>query len=105
MNHARNTDPDTSHDAIPDNLSAQALRVLAGYRFGDAILDHIAYARVGMDTHLARLAHQRCSDLRRAGYIERIGQRAPTPSGKFGHLCQITAAGREYLARNTPGEI
>ena len=97
MSHARDTDPDTSHDAIPNNITEQALRVLAGYRNGDAILDHIAYARVGMDTHLARLAHQRCSDLRHAGFIERIGQRAPTPSGKFGHLCRITDAGREYL--------
>jgi len=100
FSHARRSDPATSHEAVPKNISAQALRVLWGYRDGDAILDHAAYTRVGMDKTSSRLAHQRCSDLRRAGHIERTGERGRTPSGKAGYLCRITPTGLDYLAKH-----
>lgn len=95
--HARRGDPSTSHEAVPKNISKQALRVLFAYEDGDDLLDHTAYRRVGMDRANARLAHQRCSDLRFANLIVRTGARALTPSGKSGYLCRITPAGHAYL--------
>ena len=96
--HARNTDPDTSHAAIPDNVTAQGLIVLRAYRGGALLTDHDAYRLAGFGPN-ARDG-QRCSDLRREGYIERSGLRGITPSGKSGHLCRITISGRDYLKRN-----
>lgn len=92
--HARSTDPATSHDAVPDNISAQAWRVLHAYKFGRALTDHDAYRLVGLPDKLAR---QRCSDLRRWKMIERTGERGRTPSGKSGYLCKITAHGTRWL--------
>jgi len=94
--HARDSDPDTSHEAVPVNLSDQAYRVLRAYRTGLALLDNDAYRLAGMED--SRAKSQRCSDLRHAGLIERTGERGQTPSGKSGHLCRITPAGQAYLA-------
>lgn len=90
--YARTTDPDTSHAASPSSLTvtAQSLRVLEAYRTGLHLLDEEAYARVGWR------GHQRCTDLRRAKYIERCG-RKNTPFGKAAYLCRITPAGLAYL--------
>jgi hypothetical protein len=88
--HARAGDPDTSHMAVPANVTAQAAKVLFAYRTGLALLDIEAYARVRM------VGHQRCTDLRRARFIVRVG-RKQMPSGKTGYLCQITAAGQAWL--------
>lgn len=94
--HARASDPDTSHEAVPINLSEQAYRVLQAYIKVDyPILDHTAYVLVGFG-HKDMRAHQRCSDLRHGGFIERCG-RGVTPSGKSGYLCRITPRGRAYL--------
>jgi hypothetical protein len=106
--HARRGDPATSHEAVPKNLPAQALRVLRGYRSGDAILDHDAYRRIGL-AH-SGWTHQRCSDLRKRGLIERVEVdgvylRGKTPSGKAGYLCRITKAGRDYLAQADWGKL
>jgi hypothetical protein len=95
--HARASDPATSHEAVPVNITEQARRILCSYRDDDALLDFDAYRLAGFGPY-ARDG-QRCSDLRRAGFIERIGERAQTPSGKFGHLCRITPAGHDYLKR------
>lgn len=97
VSHARNTDPATSHEAIPDNLTMQALVILRAYRNGKPMIDHDAYALAGFGPN-ARDG-QRCSDLRQHGYIERTGERGLTPSGKAGYLCRITDAGLAYLAR------
>lgn len=99
--HARITDPDTSRDAVPVNLSDQAYRVLRAYRTGLELLDHDAYRLVGMDNG-GRMAHQRCSDLRKAGMIERTGRRGQTPSGKAGYVCRITPRGLAYLEAGRP---
>jgi hypothetical protein len=96
--HARTGDPSTSHEAVPEHLTEQALRVLFSYRDGEPLLDFDAYRRAGFGPH-ARDG-QRCSDLRHAGFIERTGKRKLTPSGKFGHLCRITSAGQDYLQLN-----
>jgi hypothetical protein len=93
--HARSTDPDTSHMAVPANITEQALQVLQAYRGGAEILDHQAYRYAGLGVN--RLANQRCSDLRRAGLIERT-TKALTPSGNWGWRCRITPAGLDYLA-------
>jgi hypothetical protein len=91
--HARTSDPATSHEAIPRNISGQALRVLWSYDGGAHLLDHRAYELAGLE------GHQRCSDLRATGLIERTGERGRMPSGKAGYLCRITAAGRAYLGK------
>jgi hypothetical protein len=93
--HARPSDPDTSHAAVPVNITEQGVRVLQAYRDGEALLDVEAYRRAGFGP-TARDG-QRCSDLRHAGLIERTGGRGVTPSGKRGYLCRITAAGHDYL--------
>ena len=99
--HARLGDPDTSHQAIPMNVTAQAFQVLAAYEDGAALLDIEAYARVRLD------GHQRCTDLRRAQFITRDGRRT-MPSGKDGYTCRITPAGltflRLYRAKDLPGD-
>jgi hypothetical protein len=96
--HARPNDPATSHEAVPVNLSQQAFQVLRAYSMTDprAILDHDAYRLVGLDNG-GRLTHQRCSDLRAKGMIERTKDRGRTPSGKAGYLSRITQKGRDYL--------
>jgi hypothetical protein len=98
--HARRTDPQTSHDAVRRvDISAQAWRVLQAYKDGRLLLDHDAYRIVGLVPEgQKRFAHQRCSDLRDAGLIERTGSRGITPSGNTGHLCRITQEGRNFIA-------
>jgi hypothetical protein len=93
--HARRSDPPTSHEAVPKNITAQALRILLSYRTGRPLLDVDAYELAGFSP-TARDG-QRCSDLRYSGFIRRTGERAKTPSGKSGYLCQITLAGLAYL--------
>jgi hypothetical protein len=93
--HARASDPATSHEAVPINITEQAFLILLAYSRSRPLLDHDAYRMAGFGPN-ARDG-QRCSDLRRAGLIERTGKRALTPSGKPGHLCRITVAGHNYL--------
>jgi hypothetical protein len=104
--HARTGDPWTSHAAVPKNITAQMIRVLKGYRDGVMRTDHDAYAIVSMDVEMNG-ARQRCTDLRHAGFIERVTVdgvllRGKTPSGKYGYLCRITPAGRDYLNKVSP---
>jgi hypothetical protein len=101
--HARADDPATSHEAAETiDVSAQAFRVLTSYVSGRPLLDHDAYRIAGFPA--GRTSHQRCSDLRDAGFIERTGERARTPSGKAGYLCRITPRGLAYwrLMRGMP---
>lgn len=96
--HARNSDPDTSHEAAEQlNITAQAIRVLQAYATGDELIDHEAYRIVGFPP--GRTSHQRCSDLRDRGYIARTGERRLTPSGKAAYVCRITEAGIGFLRR------
>jgi len=94
--HARPTDPNTSHAAIPPNITDQAWKILQVYKNGRELLDHDAYEQAGYGPN-ARDG-QRCSDLRAAGLIARTGNRGITPSGKAGHLCRITEEGKNYIA-------
>jgi len=98
--HARRTDPQTSKDtAARIDISAQAWRVLQAYKTGRALLDHDAYKLVGIaEENQKRFAHQRCSDLRANGLIERTGDRGVTPSGNTGYLCRITQEGKNFIA-------
>lgn len=95
--HARLSDPDTSHEAIPKNISVQAIKILRAYGAGGSLLDVEAYQSAGFGP--TACDGQRCSDLRKSGYIERTGEKARTPSGKSGYLCKITPAGVAYLQR------
>lgn len=95
--HARPTDPSTSHEAADSiDITRQCYLILRSYRTGQPLLDHDAYRLAGFPSTLAR---QRCSDLRVAGFIERTGDRAQTPSGKAGFLCRITETGLDYLRK------
>ncbi len=93
--HARTDDVDTSHEAVPVNLTKQARAVLFAYSDGKHWIDEDAYARVGL------VGHQRCSDLRREGLIERTGVKGRTKAGKKSHICRITEAGLKYIAENS----
>ena len=93
--HARSTDPETSHEAVPVNITAQCLLVLRVYaEYRKPMTDHEATRLAG----LAAGTRQRCSDLRHAGFIERLEEKGRTPSGKWGYLCRITPEGLNYLA-------
>lgn len=94
MSHARNSDPSTSHSAIPINLAKQAANVLEAYKDGKELLDHEAYRIRGMGVN--RIANQRCSDLRHYGFIERT-VKGLTPSNKSAYRCRITPKGLDYL--------
>jgi hypothetical protein len=94
--HARGTDPLTSHEAAASiSIRAQALQVLRSYWNDRELIDHAAYRLAGFPS--GRTSHQRCSDLRAAGFIERTGGRGQTPSGRSAYLCRITEQGRKYL--------
>lgn len=96
--HARRYDPDTSKEtARRVRITSQAIKVLYAYRLaGRALLDHDAYKLAGFPA--GRTSHQRCSDLRHFGFIERTG-RGVTPSGNSGYVCMITKRGLAYLLR------
>jgi hypothetical protein len=100
--HARRYDPDTSRDtARRIRILSQATTVLKAYAItGRELLDHDAYRLAGFP--VGRTSHQRCSDLRAWGYIERTGKRGLTPSGHTGHLCRITELGIRYLLKLEP---
>lgn len=94
--HARSTDPETSHEAVPKNLSGQAFDVLKAYRNGRPMTDMDAYVLAGFER--GRLAHQRCSDLRRRKFIKWVdGDLGTSPSGKSAKISKITDAGLAYL--------
>jgi hypothetical protein len=95
--HARRYDPDTSKEtARRIRLHAQMMVVLKSYGRHPhlALIDHDAYRLAGFPP--GRTSHQRCSDLRARGYIERDG-RGQTPSGHSAYKCKITAAGMKLL--------
>lgn len=91
--HARANDPWTSHEAARTiNMNAQRHRVLgAYYRHRHEMIDHQAYIYCGMPQ--AGWAHQRCSDLRDAEWIELTGNIGRTPSNKSARMCIITDKG------------
>jgi hypothetical protein len=91
--HARRTDPDTSHaTAKLVKMNAQRYRVLGSYyKHRREMIDHEAYALAGM--HQSGYAHQRCSDLRNAGWIVPTGNKGTTPFKKPARKCVITTTG------------
>jgi len=94
----RRNDPDTSLEAAASvNVSEQSITILWSYAKSDnPLLDVEAYQLAGFPP--TACDGQRCSDLRREGLIARTGERAQTPSGRRGHLCEITQKGWEFLA-------
>jgi hypothetical protein len=100
--HARRYDPDTSKaTAARIRILSQATRVLKAYAItGRELTDHDAYRLAGFPP--GRTSHQRCSDLRWWGFIERVGKRGLTPSGHTGHLCRITELGIRFLLKLEP---
>lgn len=98
MNPTSRLTPDRLDRTAPNiPLHSQALRVLMAYGTGNMLLDHDAYRLAGLGGD--RGTHQRCSDLRSAGYISRTNHRGMTPSGKAAWLCRITPAGVLALER------
>jgi hypothetical protein len=95
--HARRYDPDTSHaTARRIKMTSQAARVLRVYATtGRELIDHDAYRLAGFPA--GRTSHQRCSDLRYWGFIDRTGNRGMTPSGNGAYLCKITELGIRFV--------
>ena len=99
---ARRYDPDTSKEtARRIRYLSQAIKVLKAYAItGRELLDHDAYRLAGFPP--GRTSHQRCSDLRDWGLIERTGKRGLTPSGHSGTTSRITELGIRFLLKLEP---
>lgn len=97
---ARATDPDTSAEAVESiDVSKQALLVLKAYVLaGRDLMDWEAYRLAGFPP--GRTSHQRCSDLRHKGHIERTDHKGRTPSNKAAYYCRLTEQGRAYFREN-----
>lgn len=94
--HARRTDPDTSwRTARRIKMTSQAARILRAYASNRELIDHDAYRLSGFKP--GRTSHQRCSDLRVWGFIERTGNRGMTPSGHSAYASKITELGYRWL--------
>jgi len=78
------------------NLNRQMLRVLKAYHGGMALTDYEAYGLAGLSIEMNG-APARCTELRRAGLIEKTGDRGFTPSGSRANLCVLTEAGQHLI--------
>lgn len=96
---ARNTDPSTSHAAVPDRAKrgSDMMRLLDTYKaFGRT--DEEAAVASGMGTDGGHYT-KRCSDLRNGGYIQATGDSRRGSSGKQQRVCVITPKGHEALRK------
>ena len=90
---ARSTDPENSHIAAKRDRTPQRYKLLLAYynEFMGApstpISDSLAGEKAGVAT-----AHKRCSELLRAGLIEKVADIAG-PNGTPVRACKITEAG------------
>jgi hypothetical protein len=90
---ARSTDPDTSVRAAGRlKPGADKARLLAAYS-GGGLTDEQAAGLCKMSLYRAS---KRCADLRRDGFIVRVGVR-PGLSGADRMVCALTVLGRETL--------
>lgn len=107
----RRTDPSTSHAVANDrrlrirwqserHLLLSAFAVAAAHD-SDGIIDEDA-ARMVYEREAVRIesveATRRCSELRKAGYIEPTGEKRPKASGNLSACHRITRAGHDALA-------
>jgi|688.fasta_scaffold127181_3 DNA-binding MarR family transcriptional regulator len=100
---ARNTDPETSHEAAADvSFRASAHRLLAMQaldRFG-ALTDYELAARTGLQQNSIGKRRKDCQD---AGMVERLldadgnSIKRPAPSGSKALVWTLTEKGRNYL--------
>lgn len=98
---SRNTDPATSkmgeRDVKP-RRGSQAIRLLEAYRITDTSLAGLTDEEAARYAKLNAGAWKRCSDLRRAGYIQPTGNLRLSSFGSMVQVCRITDAGRARLA-------
>lgn len=90
--HARRTDPDTSHTAVPKKLGKQAIKILWSYADGSVLLPYQAYERAGFENGIRNNRGQRVSDLYQHDYIERVERRL-SQNGNPAWAHRITAKG------------
>jgi len=93
---ARTTDPQTSKRAERDvrpRRGSQALKLLRAYLETDGTLGGLTDEQAARYAGLGAGAWKRCSDLRRAGYIEPTGQTTLSSFGSAVQVCRITASG------------
>jgi DNA-binding MarR family transcriptional regulator len=100
---ARNTDPETSHEAAEDvSFRASAHRLLAMQaldRYG-ALTDYELAARTGLQQNSIGKRRKDCQD---AGMVERLldadgnSIKRPAPSGSMSLVWTLTEKGRNYL--------
>ena len=99
---ARNADPDTSHEAVPERERREVIQVALLRSYARAypmgLTDEEAMESAGFD--LIDDGHRRrCGDLRAAGEIVRNGneKRSTGRTGKARMVCYITEAGADRL--------
>jgi len=99
----RKSDPATSHHAAEDNRPrrmTQATRLLLAYADGWALSDEEAVKKAGLAT--AGSPWKRCSDLRKAGYIQPTGELVLTAHGSKAQVCIVTEKGVQEIRRIDP---
>lgn len=101
---ARNSDPDTSHDAVPERQRRESIQInlLLAYAraYPRGLTDEEAMELAGYD--LIDDGHRRrCGDLRAAGEVARNGTetRRTGRTGKARMVCYITEVGADRLDR------
>lgn len=97
---ARTTDPETSKKAAAA-LRPQSLRYRLLLKYAGAVAEYFMGLTDEEACAMANIGNggwKRCSDLRRAGFIEPTGGVKPSRlSGRDCQVCRITEAGREAL--------
>lgn len=96
---ARQLDPQTSHRA-----AVRAEKVIAGRRLSvlKSLYTHGPASGSELDQHLCWLnntAVRLLSDLRKRGFIEKVGERPTPTTGSDAQVYRITAFGHECLTR------
>jgi len=97
---SRATDPETSKKGERDvrpRRGTQAMRLLRAYYDVRATLGGMSDEGAAQFAGLANGGWKRCSDLRRAGFIEPTGEVVLSQYGSSVQVCRITDAGIAHL--------
>ena len=101
--HARNTDPETSHEAAESisQLTERQLAVLETLHYQGPMADHVLVAAFPLQGFVVMQSPQsirsRRAELVRGGLVEHTGGYVQTVSGRRARVWAVTDKGREAL--------